>query len=670
MKFRRTMSLLGAAATVAGMGVGAGVAAGTAAAAPAATGTTAGTTGLVAHATPEATAALVATTTFHSTVGGSAGAASLPGSVSAAATPRTPDVGDAASSGTAHVASLARSQGRSPATAAYPTVTGSAVTGAGAGLTSVAGNSGYAEGATHPTSPGQPGVDVEPPDQGLCAGNGYTLELNNMVAQIFSGSKLTSLGAEPLESLFHTPEVFGAGNDGSYSVQGDPRCFYDPASGHWFASQLWLDLADATSYGWAGTFLAVSRTGDPTGAWNVYFVPDVHNLTGTDTCNNGNPNTSSTANPCFGDQPLLGVDQYSVQISTNEYSIFGAAPNGPADLYFLSKSALASGAASVPVLWSSPGSTVAAPGAGPWYSIAPAQAPNGVYSGANGGTSYGLSSLDFTGSGDNRIAEWAYTDTSAVNSRNPSAAVNIYEQTLSSGSYALPPAFAAQKTGPTPLGDYWNQLNGAKQSSPLPEGGLATNDDRMTTATFDPTNGALVGALNTGVNQLSGGSSTRTLAGIAHFTVTPALGTSGLAPSAVTTDYISPSGANALFPAAAIGSTGRGVITYTLSGTGYYPSTGYSLVGAGDVVDPTTHVARAGVGPQDGFSEYQSSGTAYYRPRWGDYSEAVATGSTITFANEMINQTCTDSQFAADFTCGGTRDLFINYGTSVDTLTP
>lgn len=665
MRFRRTASLLGAAATVAGMGVGAGVAAGTAAAAPAAT---AGTTGLVAHATPQATASLVATTRFEPTVGGTAGSASLPGSVSASAMPRTPDVGDAASSGTVHVASLSRSQGHSPANSAYPTVPGSPVAGATSGLTSVAGNNGYAEGATHSNNGSLPGVDVEPPDQGLCAGNGYTLELNNEIAQVFKGSTLTSQGVAPLESLFATPEIFGAGGDGSFSVQGDPRCFYDPASGHWFASQLWLDLNDATQYGWAGTFLAVSKTGDPTGSWNVYFVPDVNNITGTGTCNNGNPATSSTANPCFGDQPLLGVDQYSVQISTNEYSIYGATPNGTADLYFLSKSALASGAKSVPVLWSSPGSTVAAPGAGPWYSIAPAQAPNGDYSTANGGSSFGLSSLDFTGSGDNRIAEWAYTDTSAVNSK--SGAVNIYEQTLGSGAYAMPPAFAAQKTGPTPLGDYWNQLNGAKSHSPLPEGGLATNDDRMTTATYDPFSGALVGGLNTGVNQVTGGSSTRTLAGVAYFVVTPALGSSGLSPSSVSTGYVSPSGADALFPAAAIGSTGRGVIAYTLSGTGYYPSTGYAVVAAGDAVDPTTHVARAGAGPQDGFTEYQSSGTAYYRPRWGDYSEAVANGSQITFANEMINQSCTDSQFVADFTCGGTRDLFINWGTSVDTVTP
>jgi hypothetical protein len=80
-------------------------------------------------------------------------------------------------------------------------------------------------------------------------------------------------------------------------------------------------------------------------------------------------------------------------------------------------------------------------------------------------------------------------------------------------------------------------------------------------------------------------------------------------------------------------------------------------------------MARAGAGPQDGFSEYDAIGTSAYSPRWGDYGAAIATGSTIIFANEMINQTCTSAQFNADFTCGGTRDLFANWGTAVAKLT-
>ena len=465
-----------------------------------------------------------------------------------------------------------------------------------------------------------------------------------------------------------TPEVFGAANDGSYSIQGDPRCFYDAQSGRWFASQLWLDLADATSYGWAGTFVAVSTTGDPTGTWNDYFIPDAYNRTGTATCNNvAASSTSPAPNPCFGDQPLLGIDGSSVQISTNEYSINNANPAGLAGLYFLSKHDMVNGASSVPVLFSAVGATVAVPASnGAWYSLAPAQAPDGDYSSANRGTSYALSALDFVNAGDHRIAEWAYTNTSGVDHHSP---VNIYEVTLSSGQYAVPPLpTVAQKTGPVPLATYWNRLNGAKKNTPLREGGIATNDDRMGSATYDPSDGALVGALNTGVNQPRSGSTSLNLAGVAYFAVTPSLGSTGLAATPVTTGYISPSGANAVFPGLAVTGSGAGVVNYTLTGTGYYPSQAYSVVAAGDSVGSVVHVARAGVGPQDGFSEYQDLGTSLYAPRWGDYSAAVATGHTITFANEMINQSCTPTQFAQDFTCGGTRDLFINWGTGVSTL--
>lgn len=188
----------------------------------------------------------------------------------------------------------------------------------------------------------------------------------------------------------------------------------------------------------------------------------------------------------------------------------------------------------------------------------------------------------------------------------------------------------------------------------------------MTTAAFDSSTGALIGALNTGVNQAAGGKSSRPLTGVAYFVVTPSLSSTGLDASNVTTGYISPSGANAFFPAVAIAPNGNGVINYVMTGTGYYPSTAYSLVSANDTVDSAVHVAAAGVGPQDGFTEYQTP----LDPRWGDYSGSEVVGNNVVFAGEMINQSCSNAQFQTDFTCGGTRDLFINWGTSVNWITP
>jgi hypothetical protein len=631
---------------------------------------TVGIDGLVAQANSTGTATLLGTTTLGTgttAFGGapvpSGGNNPLTPTAYAGFGPRTPDAGTDASSAAKAPASLSTSNGRGhPSGVPYATVTGSPVVGASSGLVTTSGLSAYDQGITHPQgASGLPGVDVEPSDQGLCASSTNTVEINNTVVSVYSGSSTTPVTLAPLESLFMTPEIFGTDGGPSLSVQGDPRCFYDSATSRWYASQIWLDENDATPQGWAGTYLAVSQTSDPTGMWNVYFIPDLSNQTGTSTCNNL-PASSANSNPCFGDQPLLGVDGNSVQISTNEYSIFGNAPAGQDNYYFLSKSAVDSGAASVPVWWNALGATVAAPGGGSWYSVDPAQAPDGSYLSDNGGTSYALSALDFTNAGDSRIAEWAFTNTSAVDS---SGSIGIYEITLSSGLYGLPP-LAAQKLGPTPLGNFWNALNGAHSKKALPEGPIQTNDDRMTTAAFDTSTGALIGALNTGVNQAAGGKSSRPFTGVAYFVVTPSLSSTGLDASPVATGYISPSGADAFFPAVAIAPNGNGVINYVMTGTGYYPSTAYSLVSAHDTVSSAVHVAAAGAGPQDGFTEYQTP----LDQRWGDYSGSQVVGNEVVFAAEMINQSCTNAQFQADFTCGGTRDLFINWGTSVNWITP
>jgi hypothetical protein len=652
-----------AALTVLGL-ISAGGGFSSAGAAPTTT-TSPGTDGLVAQATSTGTATLLGTTvlgTGTSAFGGSplGASAALPSSVPSKYGPRTPDAGTDASSTVKAPASISTSQGRGhPSGVPYATVTGLPVVGASSGLLSTPGLDAFDQGITHPQGGGLPGVDVEPSDQGLCANSTNTVELNNTVIEVFNGSTQVTLA--PLESLFQTPEIFGADGGASLSVQGDPRCFYDVSTGRWYASQIWLDENDATPQGWAGTYLAVSQTSDPTGTWNIYFIPDLSNQTGTGTCNNL-PASSPNANPCFGDQPLLGVDGNSVQISTNEFSIFGNAPAAQDNYYFLSKTAVDSGATSVPVWWNALGATVAAPGGGTWYSIDPAQAPDGMYSSNFGGTSYALSALDFTNAGDSRIAEWAFTNTSAVDG---SGSIGIYEVTLASGLYGLPP-LAAQKSGPTPLGNFWNALNGSKSKKALPEGPIQTNDDRMTTAAFDTSTGALIGALNTGVNQAAGGKSSRPFTGVAYFVVTPSLSSTGLDASNVFTGYISPSGADAFFPAVAIAPNGHGVINYVMTGTSYYPSTAYSLVSANDTVIPAVHVARAGVGPQDGFTEYQTP----LDQRWGDYSGAEVVGNNVAFAAEMINQSCTNAQFQADFTCGNSRDLFINWGTSVNWVTP
>ena len=630
------------------------------------------------------------------------GSTKLTPAVAKSGLPRVPDLG-ATPRGTSTIATAPGSSkrglaiGRGHVATGGPTATPAQVTGPTSGLTSVAGSDAYNQGVLHPVYTKHkplplPGVDVEPPDQGLCAGNGYVMEMNNMVVQMYTASTMKPLSTNgmALEKLFNAPEVFGATGGGTVSVQGDPRCFYDPASHRWFASQIWLTEVDGTSANsWAGEFVAVSATTAPTGSWHVYFIPDQFNAQGVDGCNNlpystlftGKGTFKGPANPCFGDQPLLGVNGNAVFISVNEYGLYRAdTPGGIATEYVLSKADLLGGKRS-PIYWGHLGDTVPRPTAGtcpygappavhcPWYSIVPAVS-DGSYVTATTGTFYAVSNVTFTTTGGHQVALWKFTDTAAVTSGGASITGSVTVTTTV--PYAEPPvsavrgittlyeSLAPQKAGPHPLGTLWKSLTGATPITwPTGEGMIATNTDRVTTAAYDPTNGSVWAALNTAARVRG-----HTEAGIAWFRVTPSGSGSTLTTTKVASGYVTAPTVNDFFPSIAFTKTGKGVMDYVLTGKGYYPSTGYSFVGASGPT-PTLHVARPGVGPADGFSEYTAT---YDRPRWGDYSTAVATGTTFFFAAEMVNQSCTVTQFKATFTCGGTRDLEANWGTSVNKL--
>ena len=566
------------------------------------------------------------------------------------------------------------------------------VAGPTAGLSSVSGITAYNSGVLHPayaTGVAQPlpGIDVEPPDQGLCAGAGRILEVNNMSAQVFTQATMAPLGGNgmALEKLFKTPEVFGGAGTGGLNVQGDPRCYYTPTTGRWFASQIWLtELGASTTFTWAGEFVAVSASSTPMGTWTVYFIPDQFNAKSQDNCNSGSFTTllhGGPADPCFGDQPLLGVNGNAVFISVNEYSLYKATgPGGVATEYALSKSDLLTGIAS-PIYWNHLGDQLTRPTAGtcpfrptgttntalhcPYYSIVPANS-DGAYVTSTTGTFYSLSNVTFTTTGGHQIAVWQFTNTAAVTTGGPqvTGAMTI----VTTGSYTEPPS-ATQKAGPVPLGTYFEQIQNQRaaragkpapfpHARPLPEGPLATNTDRVTTAAYDPATGALWGALNTGL-----ATSNSAAAGVFWADATPHGSGTALTATTVGSGDLAAKSADIQFPALSFTNTGTGVMAYSLSGQSYYPSTAYSTVGSNGPAG--IHMANAGVGPQDGFSEYTPT---YHRPRWGDYSTALATGTTFFFATEKIDQSCTPGQFKMTFTCGGTRDATANWGTSVSKL--
>jgi hypothetical protein len=481
---------------------------------------------------------------------------------------------------------------------------------------------------------------LEPPDQGLCAGGTYVVETVNTVFRVYStvGGPLT--GVIDLNTFFGLPASIDrtTGIDGPFL--SDPKCYFDTDTQRWFLTVLEEDPLPSVR---AATLIAVSQTSDPTGAWYRYAI---------DATDDGDASTPAHPGcPCFGDQPLIGADAYGFYVSTNEYQDETLDFNG-AQVYAMSKSKLEAGDATGTVVQFESPPLVEGPG----YSIQPATSPSASdYDRSNGGTEHFLSSLDFNGTYDHRIAAWAITNTSSLNSSSPSLSL---KQTVMKSEVYTQPQPADQKSGPHPFGEWGaNFYYGGPLDQPLET--LNTNDDRMNQVVY--AGRTLYGAVNTAVLQNG-----TVRAGVAWFKVAPNVTPGGvLVAHIVGQGYYAPAGANVLFPS--IGVTpggGKAVIAFSLSGPDYYPSQAYATLGSS-----TIHIAAAGVGPEDGFTGYDpfaDDGVA----RWGDYSAAVANGGTIWIANEYIAQSCTLAQYQADQTCGGTRSPLANWSTRVSAINP
>ena len=84
------------------------------------------------------------------------------------------------------------------------------------------------------------------------------------------------------------------------------------------------------------------------------------------------------------------------------------------------------------------------------------------------------------------------------------------------------------------------------------------------------------------------------------------------------------------------------------------------------------HLAVAGVGPQDGFSEYAAfaSGGVHPRPRWGDYGATAFDGTGLCVNGRVHGQTCTDAQYTAAPKRAKTRGVLGNWDTRISQITP
>jgi len=516
------------------------------------------------------------------------------------------------------------------------------------------------------------GVDYEPPDQGLCAGNGYVIDVVNTVMRVYTtsfASYSSDLSPNTIDGLALS------------AFTSDPRCLYDQATGHWFVTQL---LINFTPPGQGFEYIAVSTTNVPWGSWNVYA------LNVTDSFPSSKPypgQTNDPGCPCFGDQPLLGASRDALAVSTNEFSIFGPAFNG-AQMYLIDKEGLALGYNYVSYVHlntygvPTPSGTCASSGGiYCWSSVNPAGSPTpNQFDNSNSGTEYALSVLDFAGTGDNRIATWAFTNLKSLHSFSPDVSFSVsvvggLEQYLNPLSSSGNGFLAPMKAGPIPLGAtvFSNHPHAPTYGckGECPEGLIQSNGDSM----YDNVvyaQGALWGAIDTIVKETG---SPTVYAGAAYWVVN-AFDSSY---SVASQGYVAAEGESIVFPSIGVGPTGDGIIAFSLTGNNYYPSTAYGWItkSSGGLVGNQMYVADAGMSPYDATTVYQcvsgtcpsGSGFAYW-PRFGDYSWAVWSDGKVFFSSEYIQfKNCGIPQYKIDPSCGDTRGPDANWGTSLNSIT-
>jgi len=533
---------------------------------------------------------------------------------------------------------------------------------------------------------------VEPPDQGMCVGNGFVVEVVNDVFNVYSAATGASVlpdntatnivggfprnvdNAVDLNSFYGYPPAINRSTGIRGQFVTDPSCIFDTQTQRFFLVALTLETAPTT-----GAFthvnhldLAVSQSSDPTGGWNIYRI---------DVTNDGTNTGGKNPGPYLGDYPHIGADANGIYLTTNAYPWTANGFSG-AQIYALSKAQLAAGASNVNMQHIDTSGMVNAPSdAGttqPGFTVWPSQSPGTQFNTSNNGTEYFLSSnaadeAQHPVSGtpgtrtSNQLIVWTMTNTASLNTASPS--VSLSNRILTVGQYGVPPKQQQPGSGTAPgttvpqghcLNDVstllfdgrttgcWKLLVSAAAHAAGPEvvASPDSNDTRMQQVTW--ANGKLWGALDTAVNPDGGAQR----AGIAWYIVNPSV------PKVILTGYLGASGHDFTYPAIGVTQSGRGVMAFTDTGDSTYPSAAYAgidaLVGVGAWNDVP---GGTGAAADDGFSGYkQQNFPNPLRSRWGDYGAASVDGKSIWIASEYIASACDYTTWGGPFFAGGTGD--------------
>ena len=370
----------------------------------------------------------------------------------------------------------------------------------------------------------------EPPDQGLCVGNGFVVEMVNSAFRVYDTHGRTLAGPTNVNAPFH--EDFAA-------FTSDPRCHFDRATNTWFATILFINDANTAS----SLDVAFNTSGDPTTDWSVFRI---------DTTREDAP--KSFGCPCFGDQPRLGIDASNVYVSTDEFSILGPQFNG-AQIYAIAKSDLVSHRSRVHFVHYKDltiGGDLAL-SVQPALTFGPAPAE------------YFLSALDPNGTGDNRIGVWALTNVDRVSSGGRPQMSSVI---VASEPYAIPPP-AEQKGSAIPLD---------------------SGDDRMQQTQF--INGEVWGELDTAV--VPAGDTTQRAGAAWFRVRPQINDSKLKAATVTGQGYVVSSGNYVLYPALQADAQGQAAMVFTLTGAKRFASAAYTVLGASGFGKPVVAAAGSG----------------------------------------------------------------------------
>lgn len=427
---------------------------------------------------------------------------------------------------------------------------------------------------------------VEPPDEGLGAGNGYVANFVNVTGAFYNQAG-TMLGRP-----FYLNTFF---REDPATNTSDPRVFYDSDAKRWYATMVEYQFNSSfTRIAESHVDLATSTSANPTGSWRVFRIKT--------------SNLRHSNCPCLADYPMLGFDSQNVYVTTAEFTTTLDDYNG-AQLYAISKKQLLAGAAKPNMVWFQ--------NLGAGGELAGHVQPALTY--GNAPAEFLVSSTDAHGAGSNTLAVWAVTNRDAVTSGNGVPGLGV--RLVPSERYKLPP------DAKSPPGF----CSGCGKSGEKTTGILATDFDETFEVQY--INGVVVTTLHTAVN-LAGDSATR--AGVAWFVIRPHVsGRTLTADTKVTRQgYLARKGQYLIYPHINMTPDGAMAVVFTVTSPTLKPSAAYAVAPPGSGFGPV-QVYGAGRFPDNGFTGAPTYGGV---GRWGDYSNGQIVPGTrqVWLATEYI----------------------------------